>query len=131
MSAQAYAWLADATVTLHASFVLFVMGGEIGILIGWLRNWRWARNPPFRISHLAAILFVILEAWLGVNCPLTVLENRLREMAGQAGYELSFIGYWLNRILFYSAPEWIFASIYSGFGLLVVVTFIAYPPRRT
>lgn len=131
MNTHVYAWLADATVTLHASFVLFVMGGEIGILIGWLRNWRWARNPLFRISHLAAILFVILEAWLGVNCPLTVFENRLREMAGQAGYDLSFIGYWLNRILFYSAPEWIFASIYSGFGLLVVVTFIAYPPRRT
>lgn len=131
MSAQVYAWLADATVTLHASFVFFVVAGQLLILLGWMRKWRWTRNFIFRISHLAAILFVILEAWLGINCPLTVLENRLRELAGQAGYELSFIGYWLNRILFYSAPEWVFTSLYSGFGLLVVLTFIAYPPRRT
>lgn len=131
MSAQAYAWLADATVTLHASFVFFVVGGQLLILLGWLSNWRWTRNLIFRVAHLSAILFVILEAWLGVNCPLTILENGLREMAGQPGYELSFIGYWLNRILFYTAPEWVFTSIYSGFGLLVVLTFIVYPPRRT
>lgn len=130
MSAQAYAWFADATVTLHASFVFFVVAGQLLILLGWLRKWRWIRNLVFRVIHLSAILLVILEAWLGVSCPLTVWENRLRELAGQAGYELSFIGYWLNRILFYSAPEWVFTSIYSGFGLLVVLTFIAYPPRR-
>ena len=130
MNPQVYAWLADATVTLHASFVFFVVGGQLLILLGWLSNWHWTRNLIFRVAHLSAILFVILEAWLGVNCPLTILENRLREMAGQAGYELSFIGYWLNRILFYSAPEWVFTSIYSGFGLLVVLTFIVYPPRR-
>ncbi len=131
MNTHVYAWLADATVALHASFVLFVVGGQLLILLGWLGKWAWVRNPIFRISHLAAILFVVLEAWLGVNCPLTLLENRLRELAGQGVYELSFIGYWLNRILFYSAPEWVFTSLYSGFGLLVVVTFIIYPPRRS
>ncbi|MEO6697275.1 MAG: DUF2784 domain-containing protein, partial [Gammaproteobacteria bacterium] len=77
-----------------------------------------------------AILFVILEVWLGVNCPLTVLENHLRELAGLTGYELSFIGYWLNRMLFYTAPEWVFTALYSGFGLLVVLTFLAYPPQK-
>ena len=130
MNTQAYVWLADSTVILHASFVLFVVGGQFLILLGWLSNWRWTRNFIFRVTHLAAILFVMLEAWLGVNCPLTVLENRLRELAGLAGYELSFIGYWLNRMLFYTAPEWVFTSLYSGFGLLVVLTFLAYPPQK-
>ena len=130
MNTQAYVWLADSTVALHASFVLFVVGGQLLILLGWLSHWRWTRNFIFRVTHLAAILFVMLEAWLGVNCPLTVLENRLRGLAGLAGYELSFIGYWLNRMLFYTAPEWVFTSLYSGFGLLVVLTFLAYPPQK-
>ncbi|MCL5669493.1 MAG: DUF2784 domain-containing protein [Gammaproteobacteria bacterium] len=131
MDERLYALLADGVLILHASYVLFVIGGQALIVTGWIRHWPWTRNLWFRWLHLGAIGFVVAEAWLGVRCPLTVLENYLREPAGGARYEVSFIGYWLGRLLFYDAPEWIFTMIYTLFGLLVLVTLVMYPPRRT
>ena len=122
--------LADGTLALHTAFVLFVVGGQLLIFAGWLRGWRWTRCLIFRWAHLGAIGFVLLEAWFGVPCPLTILENYFRAQAGQAIYETSFIGYWLSRLLYYSAPRWVFTAAYTAFSLLVVLTFIFYPPRR-
>jgi polyferredoxin len=125
-----YAVTADLILVVHALFVLFVVGGQAAILAGWARGWRWTRSPVLRLAHLAAIGMVVAQAWLGEACPLTVWEDALRERAGQAGYGTSFIGYWLGRLLFYSAPAWVFTLIYSLFGLVVALTFLLYPPRR-
>src|SRR5206468_711548 len=58
------AFLADVILVVHASFVLFVVGGFVLILIG-ARSWSWVRNRAFRILHLAAIAFVTIETVLG------------------------------------------------------------------
>lgn len=124
-------WLADVVLVAHWLFVLFVVGGEALILLAWWRSWAWARNLWFRVLHMLAIAFVVAETWVGVICPLTVLEDRLRRLhAPESGYELSFIGYWLQRWLYYSAPEWVFTVVYTVFALVVVASFIYYPPRR-
>jgi hypothetical protein len=128
--ANPYAFSADAVVTIHALFVAFVVGGQAAILIGWIKHWNWTRHLVFRVAHLAAIGFVVLESWFDIPCSLTLLENRFRVLAGAESYEISFIGYWLDRLLFYTAPAWVFTLIYSLFGTLAVVTLLAYPPRR-
>lgn len=125
-----YSLLADIVLTLHFCFVLFVVGGQLLILIGWARHWVWTRLPFFRWSHLGAIGFVVVEAWLGANCPLTVLENYLRVKAGVDAYHSGFIGYWISRMLFYEAPAWVFVLLYTAFGILVVLTLFVYPPRK-
>jgi hypothetical protein len=131
MGLSAYRFLTDVTLLLHASFVLFVVIGQLLILIGWLRGWDWTRGRLFRLLHLGSIGFVVLEAWFGVPCPLTVLENELRIRAGEAAaYQVSFIGYWMGRLLYYNAPPWVFTTAYTAFSLLVVLTFVFYPPRR-
>ena len=122
--------LADLVLVTHAAYVLFVVGGQALIVIGWMRGWEWTRGRMFRLLHLVAIGLVMLEAWLGINCPLTVLENFLRLRAGAAAYENNFIGHWLRSLIFYAAPEWIFALIYTVFTALVILTWLAYPPRR-
>jgi polyferredoxin len=127
--ARLYTLLADLTVVMHAGFVLFVVGGQLAILAGWARRWRWTRDPVFRVAHLIAIGFVVLEAWCGIVCPLTVLEKALRGLAGVPVYEGSFIGYWVHRLLFYQGPGWVFTLVHSLFGAAVVVSFVAYPPR--
>ncbi|HXV77999.1 MAG TPA: DUF2784 domain-containing protein [Candidatus Polarisedimenticolaceae bacterium] len=114
-----YRALADSVLALHAAFVIFVVVGLALVLVGGARGWRWVRNPWFRLAHLLAIGVVVLQAWLGVLCPLTTLEMRLRERAGDAVYRGSFIAHWLERLLYYDAPAWVFVVCYTGFGLLV------------
>ena len=97
-------------------------------LIGWIKKWGWTKNAIFRYLHLAAIGYVVLEALFGIRCPLTVLEFHLRHLAGEANHGTSFIGYWVHYFLFYTAPDWVFILIYSVFGILVLLTFLLYPP---
>lgn len=121
--------LADLVLVLHAAYVFFVVAGLVLILAGIWRGWDWIRNPWFRGLHLAAILFVVVQTWAGVECPLTTLENTLRLRGGAAGYGQSFIGYWLQRLLYYQAPAWAFAVAYTLFGGVVVATWRFAPPR--
>jgi polyferredoxin len=129
-SAESYVLLADLIVALHAGVVLYVVVGQILIIAGWIKDWVWPRNLAFRLTHLGAIAFVVMESWLGIICPLTTLENHFRKLSGNEVYQMSFIGYWLNELLFYNLPEWVFVLVYSLFFLLVVAMFIAYPPRQ-
>ena len=76
------------------------------------------------------MLLVAAQAWLGIACPLTLLENRLRLQAGDPGYRRGFVIDWVERLLFYQAPDWVFLLLYSLSALLIALTFAAYPPRR-
>ena len=120
--------LADAVLVLHAAFVGFVVVGQVYVLCGWVLGWSSTRNRTFRLLHLAAILIVVLQAWFGLRCPLTLLEAHLR--ADALAHGQSFIGYWLSRLIYYDLPGWVFTSAYTLFGLLVVLSFVGCPPRR-
>ena len=115
--------MADALLVIHFAFVLFVVFGFILILTGLLARWSWIHNRIFRIAHLAAVGFVVIQAWLGQLCPLTIWENELRRRAGQSDYTETFIEHWLHEILFYQAQPWVFTTIYTGFGALVVLVW--------
>lgn len=121
---------ADAILVAHALVVCFVVAGQALILVGGWRGWDWVRNVWFRLAHLATIGVVVLQAWLGRLCPLTVWERELRRAAGQGIYEQSFIEYWVARYLYLDLPWWVFVASYSAFGLLVIWTWWRWPPRR-
>ena len=118
-----YSLLADTILVIHVSFVVFVVFGFMLILLGLLARWSWIHNRKFRITHLGAIGYVVLQAWFGQLCPLTVWENELRRRAGQSDYAETFIEHWLHEVLFYQAEAWLFNTIYTGFGVLVVLVW--------
>lgn len=122
--------LADAVLVVHALFVAFVVVGQVVILAGLALGWAWVRGWRFRVAHLVAIGIVVGQAWLGVLCPLTILENALRARAGEAGYGTSFIQYWLHRVIFYEAEPWVFTAAYTAFGALVLATWAWGRPVR-
>lgn len=129
---HAYRLLADAVLLLHFAVVAFVIGGLVFVLVGNLRHWRWVNGLVFRVAHLVAIGVVVVQAWLGKLCPLTVLESWLRERGGEAAYTpyaASFIQHWVQRVLYYEAPLWVFTLAYSVFGMLVVAAWWYFPPR--
>lgn len=121
---------ADAILLLHVIFVLFVITGLLLIFVGKFRCWRWVRNPWFRVMHLAAITIVVLQSWLGILCPLTTLEMALRERAGEAVYSGAFIAHWLEELLYYRLPPWVFVVCYTIFGVIVAVSWFWIRPRK-
>ena len=123
-------FLADIIATIHLGYVIFVILGFVLIMVGVIFKWRWIRNLWFRILHLAAIGAVALEALLGVNCPLTIVEFRLRYPGMSSHEKVSFIGTLIDSILFYDAPGWLFTIIYTTFAIIVVITFVLAPPSR-
>ena len=123
--------LANAILALHVGIVAFVVLGEVLILVGARRRWDWVRNRTLRVTHLALMLFIALQSWLGALCPLTQWEQALRHHAGQDAYAESFIEYWLSRLIFFEAPWWVFVAAYTAFALLVLLTWRWVPPRRS
>lgn len=121
---------ADALLVGHILFVVFVILGLALIVVGKLVAWSWVRNPWFRSAHLAAIAVVVLQSWIGIICPLTTWEMALRERAGEAAYAGSFISHWLESLLYYRAPAWIFVVCYTAFAAIVVASWFLVPPRR-
>ena len=135
MSEQSlYQLLANGVLALHLAVVLFVAGGLLAVLVGNLQRWHWVNALWFRLAHLAAIGFVVAQAWLGQVCPLTTLEMWLRARGGVSTYGGGFIEHWMQWLLYYDAPDWVFVLVYSLFGLLVLASWFYYPPvsrRRT
>lgn len=123
--------LADAVLVTHLAFVGFVVIGLLLILLGGLRGWAWVRRPWFRRAHLAAIGLVVVQAWLGIICPLTTLEMFFREKAGDGTYQGTFIAHWLHRLLFFDAPPWVFTLCYTAFGIAVIASWWLVRPGRS
>jgi hypothetical protein len=129
-----YSLLADVIVAFHLAYVSYVIVGQVLILLGWALGWGWVRNLWFRVTHLAAILVVAIEAIFDITCPLTEWEAQLTHGVG----ERSFIGRWLGDILFINLPDNhpVFLWSYVGVAALILATFVFVPPciegyRRT
>ena len=120
---------ADAVLLLHTLIVIFVVIGLILLFVGKARKWSWVRNPWFRVAHLLAITIIVVQSWFGVICPLTTFEMALRSRASDTVYTGSFIAHWLEGILYYQAPPWVFMVCYSVFGVLVVGSWFWISPR--
>ena len=106
--------LADLLVVFHLSFVTFVIFG------GFLA-WKWRAAAWAHLPALAWGLWVEVSGWI---CPLTPLENRWRELAGEAGYRGGFLHHYVLPILYppdLTRPnQWVLA------GLLIAINAFAY-----
>ena len=122
--------VADVILLVHVLFVIFVVLGLVLILVGNALAWSWVRNPWFRLLHFIAIGVVVIQSWLHIICPLTTIEMELRTRAGDTAYSGSFISHWLETILYYQAPPWVFIVCYTTFGAIVVAAWFWVRPRR-
>ncbi|HMD28440.1 MAG TPA: DUF2784 domain-containing protein [Steroidobacteraceae bacterium] len=118
--------LAGAVVVIHFLIVLFVVAGVPAIYVGAWRGWAWVRSRRWRVLHFGAIFIIAAESVLGIACPLTIWEDRLRGRETASG----FIERWIDRLLFYEAPAWVFTVAYVAFAALVLLTWLAVPPAK-
>jgi hypothetical protein len=106
-SINAYRTLADLVVVLHMAFILFAALGGL-LAYKWLRV-AWA--------HIPAALWAALIEFVGWECPLTPLENWLRRMGGETGYQTSFIEHYLLPVIYPASST---RSLHIVLGLLVL-----------
>ena len=99
--------LADATLVLHVAFVGFVLLGGLLVL----------RRPRLAWAHVPAVLWAAWVELAGSVCPLTPLENWLREQGGEAAYGSGFVEHYLLPLLY---PEALSREIQSGLGVVVL-----------
>ncbi|MCC5874427.1 MAG: DUF2784 domain-containing protein [Gammaproteobacteria bacterium] len=107
-----YAMAADVVLILHAAFILFAVAGGLLLL-----RWRW-----LVWLHLPAAGWAALVVTAGWICPLTPIEQMLRGLAGQDGYDGSFIEHYLVMLIY---PPGLTRPVQILLGVLVVVVNIA------
>ena len=119
-----YSFLADLLVVIHLLFILFVIFG--GLLVLW-RKW-------IAFLHIPAAVWGALIEFKGWICPLTPLENHLRQLGGEQGYSGGFIEHYLIPIIY---PDELTRTFQIILGIFVVVLnlmvygWILYKWRRT
>ncbi len=109
-----YRLLADAVLAVHFLFIVFVIfGGLLAI--------RWPRAAWIHLPCLAWGAAIVTKGWV---CPLTPLEVRLRRLAGEAGYEDSFIEHYILGLVY---PGGLTAGVQAFLGgLLVAFNLVVY-----
>jgi hypothetical protein len=99
---------ADLVVVVHAAFVIFMLCG--GVLV--------ARWPRLAWIHVPAAIWGALIEFAGWICPLTPLENHLRERAGLSAYQGDFIQRHLLPALY---PAHVTRAVQLGLGAVALV----------
>lgn len=96
-------FLADFVVLIHFGFILFVVAGGF-LVIKW---------PKISWIHLPAALWGALIEFFGWICPLTPLENSLR----QTGSDQGFVETYILSLIY---PEGLTRGIQLSLGFMVV-----------
>jgi hypothetical protein len=109
-----YRVLADAVLLLHLAFILFVVLG------GWLV----AIRPKLVWLHLPVVAWGASVEFFGLTCPLTPLENWLRDRGGESGYSGGFIDHYLMPLM-YPAGLTRGMQLVLG-GMVVAINVAAY-----
>jgi len=110
---------ADAVLLVHLLFIAFVLLGGLLVL-------RWHRLVWL---HLPAAVWGVIVESMHLQCPLTPLENSLRQAAGQAGYAGGFIEHYLMPVIYPTGltPQlqlWLGAVVLLLNGLIYAVVLL-------
>jgi len=86
-----YAFLANATAVTHFTLIILV-------IVGLLISFRFKRFRPWEAGALIGV--VVLWSYYG-NCPLTIVEQYFRDLAGQDANltSVGFLPYYANKLL--------------------------------
>lgn len=105
---------ADLLVIVHFLFIIFVLAGGCLAL-----KWPW-----MAYLHIPAAAWGALIEFQGWICPLTPLEQHLRQAGGQPTYSAGFIEHYLEPIIY---PAGLTREMQIFFGIAVLaINLMAY-----
>lgn len=119
--------LAEAILAVHLVVIAFNVAGLIVIPIGAWRGWRLVRIFWLRLLHLALLAVVAGQALAGRACFLTLWQD---ELTGRAAAAPPLIMRFVDRLIYWDLPMWVFTAIYVAVFLYVVALSLLVPFGR-
>jgi hypothetical protein len=101
--------LAEGVLAAHLAIILFNVFGLIAVPVGAVCGWRFVRVGWWRILHIVLLAAVAAQAVLGRACFLTLWQAAL---SGTAADQTPLIARWVNQLIYWPLPVWIFAVLY-------------------
>lgn len=109
-----YRALADVTLAVHLAFIVYVV-------VGGFIAWRW---PGTIWLHLSAATWGFASIAVGIDCPLTDLENWAREHAGSAALpSTGFIDHYLTGVIY---PDSALGTVRLAAAGAVVLSWVGF-----
>ena len=115
----------ELTLAVHLLVIAFNVVGLAAIPLGAWRGWAWIRVRWWRALHLASWALVAVQAALGRACILTIWQDRLEG----AGPRPPLIERWVNSVVYWPLPIWVFGAIYLAL-FAAVLGFWVLPATR-
>ena len=112
-----YRWLAVVVVGAHFAFLAY-------LVLGGFMAWRWPRTV---VSHMAAVGWAGIQVFGLLPCPLTALQDRLRELGGERALRGGFIDSYVKGVLYPAGHE---GQVQVALALLVAISWAALLARR-
>jgi hypothetical protein len=115
-----YNALADLVVAIHFAFVVFVILGGL-LALKW-RQFVWV--------HVPAVIWGVVIELAGWVCPLTPLENWLRERGGAARYTGGFVEHYIEPLLYPATLTKAEQIVFGLFALILNLAIYSYVSWR-
>jgi hypothetical protein len=118
--------VAEAMLLFHFAIIAFNMAGLVVIPLGGWLGWRFVRIVWLRLLRLGLLAAVAGQALAGRVCILTIWQDNL---AGHGATVPPLIMLWVDRLIYWNLPFWVFTVIYLLVFFYVVALWILVPPR--
>lgn len=116
---------ATFVLALHLAVIVFNVAGCLLIPLGAWRGWQWVREFWWRLAHLLSLAVVAAQALSGRACFLTIWQG---DISGTSHVQ-PLIASWIDRVIYWSLPLWVFAVAYAVVFVYVIVLWIVVRPR--
>ena len=118
--------LGQLILALHLGVIAFNVAGLVVIPLGAKLGWGLVRLRWLRLLHLASLAVVALQAVLGRACFLTIWQSDVT--GGGRGDPL--IMRWVNSVVFWPLPLWVFTALYLAVFAYVVALWWWVAPHQ-
>jgi hypothetical protein len=118
------AMLAAAILAVHVVIIAFNVIGLVVIPLGGVLGWRIVRVAWLRLLHLALLAIVVGQALAGRACILTIWQS---DLTGQTAAPPPMIMQFIDGLIYWNLPLWVFTVIYTAAFLYVVALIVLVP----
>ena len=114
----------EIVLLFHFCIFLFMIISFFLIPLVYYQKWKWVKNKYYRLIHLILMGIIFIETILGFMCPLTVLENFLRNNI-EINNKITQI---IHQVMYWNLPTYQFTILYLLSLLYLIFLWFFFKP---